>query len=145
MGTSRIALTALAISLLAAGLMHLVLTAEHMQESAILGIGFVVAALAQIVLGLLALRPNLAPYGWIIALNAVLIVLFAAHATTGLPLPDAQADATSADRGVFGPLEAVDAGSIVTKASEIVGIALAAWLRRERTKGSEITSMRRAA
>ena len=133
----------LALSLFVAGLMHLVLTDEHMAESVILGSGFIVAALAQIILGVLALRPRLTPYRAIIALNAVLIALFAVHATTGLPLPDAQTDA--ADRGVFGPLEMIDGQAILTKIAELLAITLALWLRHERMQPAEVESLRRAA
>ncbi|HEX9436403.1 MAG TPA: hypothetical protein VGA16_04495 [Candidatus Limnocylindria bacterium] len=133
---------ALAAALAAAGAIHLALVGEHLEESVLLGRGFVVVGLAQIALGaIVLLRPRI-PVRSIVALNVVLIALYALHVTIGLPLPDA-AEAADEMKGLLGPREEVELSAIVTKLAELVGIVLAATARRDQAAGT--TQMRRAA
>lgn len=134
----------LAFALLLAGALHLALTDEHLRSSALLGTGFIVAGLAQLALGLIvAVRPAMAPYGAAVALNAVLIVLYLMHLTTGLPLPDAAAGSDEL-QGVLGPRESVELPAVITKLVEVTGIALALLVRRDRAVIEQV-AMRRAA
>ena len=112
---------ALGLLLLIAASFHLLLLGEHAEESPLLGLGFLASGLIQLGLAtVVILRPHpLACYG-VIALNVALIVLYAAHVVIGLPL-------TPSARGGFtlGPTEPVDAVSLATKASELMGLAFA--------------------
>lgn len=105
----------LVLSLAIAGLMHLALTGEHYAESAVLGIGFVVAAVVQLALAVGVLRaPSPTIYWGVVGLNAVLVLLYVVHVTVGLPLGGEQAS-----------MEEIAPSGLATKAAEIVGIALA--------------------
>ena len=112
---------ALGLSLLIAASFHLLLLGDHAEESPLLGLGFLAAGLIQLGLAtVVILRPHPRAYYGVIALNVGLIMLYAAHVVIGLPLtPGAQGGFT------LGPTEAVDAVSLATKASELMGIALA--------------------
>jgi hypothetical protein len=121
----------LAISLVAAGALHVALTGDHMEESVLLGWGFVLAGIVQMVCGVMAIRPGRAPYGAIVVLNGVLIALYLMHVTTGLPLPDAK-EAVDEMRGLLGSREALEPLALLTKAAEIVGIGVALASRGDR-------------
>jgi len=112
---------ALGLSLLIAASFHLLLLSDHAEESPLLGLGFLAAGLIQLGLAtVVILRPHPRAYYGVIALNVGLIMLYAAHVVIGLPLtPSAQGGFT------LGPTEAVDAVNLATKASELMGIALA--------------------
>jgi hypothetical protein len=112
---------ALGLLLLIAASFHLLLLGEHADESLLLGLGFLTSGLIQLGLAtVVTLRPRPGAYYGVIALNVALIVLYAAHVVIGLPL-------TPTARGGFtlGPTEAVDAVSVATKASELMGVAFA--------------------
>jgi hypothetical protein len=111
----------LSLLLLIAASFHLLLLGEHADESPLLGLGFLASGLIQLGLAsVVILRPHPLAYYGVVALNVALIVLYAAHVVIGLPLtPSAQGGFT------LGPTEAVDAVSLATKASELMGVALA--------------------
>lgn len=116
----------LIVSLVIAGLMHLALTGEHLEESAILGAGFVAAGVVQLALGAALLRaPNRATFGIVAALNLALVLLYVAHVTVGLPLGG---DAPSR--------EEVTPSGLGTKAAELAGILLALRLVARRAEPS---------
>ena len=135
-------LRVLALTLLAAGVMHLWLAPQHLEESRILGAGFIAAAIAQLALGLAAITRGMAPYRAIALLNAALVVLYVMHVTVGLPLPDVRAG-EGADEGVFGVLETVDPAAVLTKLIELAGIVCAVSLGR--TRRAVIDTRRRRA
>jgi hypothetical protein len=143
-GPARLRASVLAISLLVAGGLHLALTGDHMEESLVLGWGFVVAGAAQIVLGVMAIRPGRAPYRAIVGLNVALIALYLMHLTTGLPLPDAR-EATDEMRGLLGTREAIEPLALVTKAAELIGIGVALAARRDRAVVELPEQLKRAA
>jgi hypothetical protein len=122
-GQSRLALGLL---LLIAASSHLLLLGEHAEESPWLGLGFLASGLIQLgMAGIVILRPHPLAYYGVIGLNVALIVLYAAHVVIGLPLtPSAQGGFT------LGPTEPVDAVSLATKASELMGVAFAFALLR---------------
>lgn len=140
--TGRITRVALAAMLVVAGALHLTLVGEHLAASVLLGRGFVVAGLAQIALGAIVLLGPRIPVRSIVALNVVLIALYALHVTVGLPLPDA-AEAADEMSGLLGTREEVDLPAIVTKLAELAAIVLAATARRDHAAGT--AQMRRAA
>jgi hypothetical protein len=126
--------------------LHLAQTGEHLDESVLLGTGFVLAGIAQIGMGIMAVRPGRGPYRAIVALNLVLIALYAMHVATGLPLPDAK-EAADEVRGLFGEREAIEPLALVTKLAEIVGIAVALASAHDRiavTEEEEVITRRAA-
>jgi hypothetical protein len=141
-GGGRLWPAILFLALVFAGVLHLVLTEEHTRASATLGAGFVIAGLAQLVLGALSLRSDRAPYAAIVTLNVILIALYLMHVTTGLPLPDAAEDSM---RGLIGAREEIEPSAIATKVAELVGIAVALRGMRQRAAVSEEVAVRRAA
>lgn len=127
---------ALALCLAVAGIMHLLLTREHLEESTLLGLGFVAAGLVQIVLAAIVIwavlrrRPARAGYLAIIALNAALVFFYAVHVWLGLPL-------AGAPKGVIlGMQEQIDVPGSLTKVVELVSFLLAfIWLSSFRAGG----------
>lgn len=120
---------ALAICLAVAGIVHLVLAREQLDESTLLGLGFVGAGLVQIVLAatvtwaVLRRRQARAGYLAIIALNAALVFLYAVHVWLGLPL------AGAAKGVILGTQEQIDIPGAFTKVAELVSLLLAfIWL-----------------
>src|SRR4029077_19122450 len=68
----------LAGALFTAGWIHLALTPEHLDESTILGVGFLGAGLAQLALAfLITARPSELTYYAVVGLSAALVVLYA--------------------------------------------------------------------
>lgn len=120
----------LAALLFAAGWMHLVLTPEHFGESAVLGAGFLTAALVQLVLAGLALeRPSDGVWSAAVILNTALVVIWMYAVLHGLPFGGDEhgAEGTGLRIGVGEP---VDLAAVVTKLAEIVAIGLAVLLMR---------------
>lgn len=127
---------ALALCLAVAGIAHLLLAREHLEESSLLGLGFVAAGLAQIVLAAIVIRtvllrrPGRAGYLVIIALNVALVFLYAVHVWLGLPL------AGTAKGVILGIQEQIDVPGSLTKVAELVSLLLAfIWLSSFRTGG----------
>jgi hypothetical protein len=147
----------LAVALAGAGVMHLVLTADHFDESTLMGLGFAGATVVQ--LGLAAavlIRPGRWLYAAVIAISAVLITLYVYNVFIGLPFAgDTTAAAHVGEHGgtgdehdenaaghseggehdghhagglVLGAGEPVDAAGATTKGAELVSIGVAAGL-----------------
>ena len=121
----------LVLSLLVAGSLHFALTSEHMEESAMLGIGFIVAGVAQAALALLLLRAlSRTALALVITLNAATVLLYLAHIFIGLPLGG----------GTLSKEEIAPSG-IATKAAELAAIALSLGLigrrQRERSRSEQ--------
>jgi hypothetical protein len=76
-----------------AGAVHLLLAPEHFGESALMGVGFLCSAVAQLGLALAVLvKPRPSAYLAIIGLSAVLIGLYAYNVMIGLPFNGATTD-----------------------------------------------------
>ncbi len=76
----------LAIALAAAGVIHCLLTPEHMEVSVVFGAGFLAAGLAQFGMAAMAvLRPSRLVYAAIIATTLGLTGLYAYNVVVGLP------------------------------------------------------------
>lgn len=79
----------LALALFGAGWIHLSLTGEHLGEDTLLGIGFALAALAQLTLAVASVRTSRnSIYLLSVAVNVGLMILYAYNAIVGLPLGD---------------------------------------------------------
>ena len=111
-----------AAALFAAGWIHLMLTGPHLQEATILGLGFLVAGVAQVALGIvIGMRPGQLAYHAVVAVNASLIFLYVYAVVRGLPIG-------SDDHGgglVLGSGEAVDLAGAVSKGAELLSLVLA--------------------
>ncbi len=108
------------------GWIHLLLTPEHIDESLILGSGFLVSGLAQVGLAALAIaRPRNWVLYLIVAVNVGLIAIYANAVLVGLPIG-------SDDHHVAGLMigsgEPIDMFGAITTISQIAGVALAVTL-----------------
>lgn len=111
----------LAGALLGTGAVHLQQSPEHLEVSAVLGAGFVVAAVSQLALGAAVLvRGHRLLYFAIIADCACFFALYAYAVLHGLPFP------THADAGLrLGAGEPVTLSGAVSKVGEAAAILLA--------------------
>ena len=81
---------ALAVALLSAGVIHFLLTPEHMELSVVFGAGFLAAGIAQFSLAVMAIvRPSRVVYAGIIAATLGLTSLYGYNVVVGLPFHDA--------------------------------------------------------
>ena len=110
-------------ALLTSGWIHLALTREHLQASSVLGGGFLIAALAQILLAsLILVRPTDLAYYAAIGLSTGLIVVYAVAVFHGLPFGDGH-DQVQGFK--IGSGEPVDLNGVVGKLSELLTVAVA--------------------
>src|SRR5579859_991052 len=113
----------LAGALFVTGWIHIALVPEHLAESMILGLGFLIAGVAQLALAAaISLRPSAVAYYAVVALNAALIVLYTIAAVKGLPFG---IDHQHSGGLVVGSGEPIDLPGALSKAAELVGMALA--------------------
>jgi len=83
---------ALVFLLVASGAIHLVMTPPHFAESTLMGIGFIVAAIAQLGLaGLIALRPARVLYLGVALASVTLVSLYCVNVAVGLPFAGSRA------------------------------------------------------
>ncbi len=126
--------TGIAALLAAAGIAHLLLTPEHLGESTLLGIGFAIAGIVQLGLAVLVVtRPSTNVLWAVVAVSAVLIVLYAWNVLVGLPVVGPEA-AKAAEHGhgaaehahggglMVGLGEPIDLAGALTKAAEVLAI-----------------------
>lgn len=89
---------ALAVALAAAGVIHWLLTPEHMEISVVFGAGFLAAGIAQFGMAAMAvLRPSRLVYVAIMATSLGLTGLYAYNIVVGLPFHETAAIAAAAD------------------------------------------------
>lgn len=109
--------------LFVAGWIHLALTPEHLAESTVLGLGFLLAGVGQLALaGLVLVRPSHLAYYAVVALSVALVVLYAFAVLKGLPFGSGH------DHGnglVLGAGEPVDLEGAITKVAELLSVAAA--------------------
>ena len=116
-------LVALAAAMFIAGWIHLLLTPQHLEESTILGVGFLLAGLAQVALaGVVLFRPRDWTAYAIVAVNAGLIAIYVNAVLVGLPFG---ADDHHAAGLVLGAGEPVDVFGALTTVAQIAGVVLA--------------------
>jgi hypothetical protein len=113
----------LAGALFTAGWIHLALTPEHLGEATILGLGFLAAGFAQLVLALLVtVRPSNLTYYAVVGLSAALIVLYALAVLKGLPFGGDHDHGTGL---TLGSGEPVDLQGAVSKLADLFSLATA--------------------
>ncbi|HEV2126324.1 MAG TPA: hypothetical protein VGW38_26505 [Chloroflexota bacterium] len=99
----RLSTLVLAMALAVAGFIHCLLTPEHMAMSAILGIGFFAAGIAQMSLAALAVvRPSRLLYAAVIASTVVLSSTYAYNVLVGLPFHEKVATAMAVHEAASG-------------------------------------------
>jgi hypothetical protein len=121
----------LAAVLLVAGTIHLLLTPEHLAESTLLGAGFLLAGVAQVVLAVLVLlrRPSDLVLTAAIAVTVALIALYAYAVLVGLPFGEHEEHMATAEAGlVLGAGEPVDLWGFVNLLAELAALPLAGVL-----------------
>lgn len=130
----------LAAATFVAGWMHLVLTPEHLAESTMLGLGFLVAGLAQVALsmGCLARRSENA-LSALVVLDVALLAVWAYAVLVGLPIGDVGHDHVETGGLVIGHGEPVDLAAAITKVAELTSLGTALLLMRRGTEGSTVT------
>ena len=130
----------LAGGLLLAGWVHLVLTPAHLGEATILGVGFLVAAIAQVGLAGLALaRPRDWVWYAVVLVNTALIAIYAYAVLVGLPF---SADHDHAMGLVVGSGEPIDLPGAVSKIAELATLGIVFMLlgRSEQGAGTHATT-----
>lgn len=111
---------ALATALFTAGWIHLLLTPQHVAESAILGFGFLAAGIAQVVLsGAVLARPRAWMYEAIVAVNVALLFSYGYAVLVGLPFGGHDHGAAGL---VVGSGEPIDLAGTVSKAGELISL-----------------------
>ncbi len=132
---------ALAALTFAAGWVHLLLAPEHLEEHPLLGMGFIAAGAAQVLLAAVVLaRPSLTTLPLLIVLDVAIMAVYGYAVLVGLPFV---ADGGMAgmdmhdDHGlVLGAGEAVDLVGAVTFVMELLGVGLVLVLIRHLARRS---------
>ncbi len=94
----RLSALGLAAALAVAGAIHCLLTPQHMAMSAVFGVGFLAAGIAQLGMAALAVvRPSRLLYAAVIASTAILSSTYAYNVLVGLPFHEEVATATAVD------------------------------------------------
>ena len=121
----RWAWIAAAVSLFTTGWIHLMLTPAHLGELAILGAGFLLAGLVQVLLAAVAaFRPSSPVAMAIVTVNATLVAVYAYAVLVGLPFAGGH-EATGIVVGSGEPIDLAGAVSLIAEvASVALGIAL---------------------
>ncbi len=109
-------------ALFGAGWIHLVLTPQHLTESTLLGAGFLAFGITQLGLaGATLVRPRRWVYYGIIVVNVALVLTYVDAVLVGLPFGGAMHGVGLA----IGSGEPVDLPGVISKAAELVSLALA--------------------
>ncbi|MDL9978758.1 hypothetical protein [Microbacterium candidum] len=131
MGRRVAARLALALLLLVAAIIHLILTPEHLGVSTLLGVGFLLAGLAQLALAGFALsapdRAEALGMDVVIVVDIALIVIYIYAVVAGLPLEAGHA-ADDALGLRLGAGEPVDVKGGIDLVAEVAAVGLAAVL-----------------
>ncbi len=128
LGAGAGARVAMSVALIVAGWIHLLLVPAHLEEATVLGLGFLAAGLAQILLAGLALwRPRGWTLGLVVALNVTLLAIYAYAVLVGLPFgaPGEHAEATGL---VLGAGEPVDLYGAMSTLAELASAGIAFML-----------------
>lgn len=123
--SGSVARLAMSAALFVAGWIHLLLVPEHFGESTILGLGFLVSGIAQLVLAAVVLwRPRGWAFGGVVAINVTLIVVYAYAVMVGLPFGEhsEHADAVGV---VVGAGEPIDWYGAISKIAEFGSAVIA--------------------
>jgi hypothetical protein len=112
-------------ALFLAGWIHLLLVPEHLDESPILGIGFLASGLAQLALAAVVVwRPRDWNLALVVAINVTLIGVYAYAILVGLPFAGTS-EHVAAVGLVVGAGEPIDTLGAVSKVAELLSLAIA--------------------
>jgi hypothetical protein len=145
MGGRIAALLTLALLLLVAASIHLILTPEHLGVSTLLGVGFLLAGLAQLGLAGFALsapsRAETIGMDVVIVVNLALIVIYVYAVLVGLPLEAGHAadDAVGLRLGAGEPIDLKGGIDLIAEVAA-VGIAAVLALRRDRMSPGRVVT-----
>ncbi|KHK97466.1 hypothetical protein LK09_11970 [Microbacterium mangrovi] len=137
LGTGGALRVALAVLLLAAGVIHLVLTPEHLGVSPVLGLGFLAAGVAQVTFAGLAVgasgrAESLVTFA-IVVVNVALIVLYAYAVVIGLPFESGHADEGGWRIGAGEPVDLRGGLDFIAEVAAVVIAAVLALSPRRRS------------
>lgn len=126
---------ALGLLLYSAGVIHLLLTPEHLAEAPLLGAGFLAAGIAQLVLAaVIVLRPTALMVSGAMVVNVALVALYVYAVLVGLPFGGGHEEH---DAGlVLGAGEPVSVAGFIDLVAEVAAVALAIRLTRRLPLGS---------
>lgn len=124
----------LAAATFLAAWMHLLLTPQHLNESTLLGLGFLAAGIIQIALAFIVVeRPSDGALSLLVMVNVALLAVWAYAVLVGLPLGDGHGhDAVSGL--VIGSGEPIDLASAITKLAELGSLSIALILMRRNAR-----------
>ena len=112
-------------ALFLAGWIHLLLVPEHLDESPILGIGFLASGLAQLALAAVVLwRPRDWNLALVVAINVTLIAIYAYAVLVGLPFAGTSEHGAAVGL-VVGAGEPIDILGAVSKVAELLSLTIA--------------------
>jgi hypothetical protein len=112
-----------AFALLGAGLVHLAVVSEHLEESALHGSFFVVVGTAQLGWGVLAMARTTVPAPRaLVAVQVAIVAIWAASRTVGLPVPP--------ERWTTEPVGTADLLAVALEAVAVTATVLAARVVR---------------
>lgn len=134
----------LAAALLAAGGVHLWLTPEHVEESPIVGAGFLAAGILQLLLAIAILcRPSRLVLLAVGASSAALIAAYGVAVAIGLPFASRAAGGMEAGLRL-GAGEPVTLLAVIAKAIELasIGLAMTLLVRLNSTQGRQPDQVR---
>lgn len=115
----------LAAATFLAAWMHLLLTPEHLNESAPLGLGFFAAGIIQIALAFVVVeRPSEGALSLLVMVDVALLAVWAYAVLIGLPLGDGNGH-DAASGLVIGSGEPIDLASAITKLAELASLSTA--------------------
>ncbi|MEO9067775.1 MAG: hypothetical protein ABI281_06590, partial [Caldimonas sp.] len=111
-----------------AGWLHLLLTPEHLGVAALLGLGFLIAGIAQLALALLAIeRPTQTAMLALVTLNVALVAIWVYAVLVGLPFTGGHDHEAG---WIIGNGEPVDLAAVVAEVAELASTAAALVLYR---------------
>ena len=127
----------LAAATFLAAWMHLLLTPQHLNESTLLGLGFLAAGIIQVALAFVVVeRPSDGALSLLVMVNVALLAVWAYAVLVGLPLGDGHGH-DAASGLVIGSGEPIDLASAITKLAELGSLSIALILMRRNAR-SEI-------
>lgn len=134
MGSGMRVRVLLAAATFFAAWMHLVLTPEHMNQSTLLGLGFLAAGLVQIALSVIVVeRPSDGALSLLVMVSVALLAVWAYAVLVGLPL--GEGNGHDAGSGlVIGAGEPIDLSAAITKFAELASLSIALVLMRSNAR-----------
>lgn len=122
--------TALTVSLVAGGIIHLGVGQDHLAESTLVGTAIILAGIAQIaVAAVMRMKPSMRPVlAAALGLSAILVVAYAAAVTVGLPVEAHGHETLVTGHGSGAHVEAVSPIGLFTVGVQALAVSIAATL-----------------